>query len=313
MLVMNRFKYLFVVGLIIQLLTLFFPCHSSYFCAIAPLLLGTLAAAGGAAMNSIANDQNKRNAQYSMNLQKDLLDYQWEKFDSPKAQLDSYAKAGINPAVALGQGSMRGASPSASAPEVAQVGQSATDTANTILALSQAKKAGSEAAGEDLNNRVKEATLDELIKTPALANKYTQEQTAALTQSIGLMSANFQKIQQDIENAKSEKKLTDEKVKWFAKEMEAKISDLKSSAKYKEAIANLTDSQRDLLDRTMDDLVSITGYQKDYQKAVVDLLGKYGDAQAIVGMISQVAGSAADLIGNFYKPAQVIKKITSSE
>lgn len=306
---------MFVGALILHLLTFCIPCDSSCYIAIAPLLLGTLAAAGGAAMNAWANEQNKKNAQYSMNMQKDLLDYQWKNFDSPKAQLDSYAAAGINPAVALGQGGMRGVSPSGSAPQIAQsdIGLSGQDMANTILALSQAKKAGSDAAGVDLDRKIKEATLDDLIKAPALANKYTQEQTAALTQSIGLMSANFQKIQQDIENAKSEKQLTDEKVKWFAKEMEAKISDLKSSAKYKEAIANLTESQKQLLDRTMDDLVSITGYQKDYQKAVVELLNKYGDAQAIVGMISQVAGSAADLIGQFYKPAQVIKKITSSQ
>lgn len=312
---MNRFKYLLVGGLIIHLLSLWFEVGTSCEKAIAPLLLGTLAAAGGAAMNSIANEQNKKNAQYSLDLQKQLMDYQWKKFDSPAAQAKSLAEVGLNPSVAFGQGGVRGVSPSGTAPQIAQsdIGLSGQDMANTILALSQAKKAGSDAAGVDLDRKIKEATLDDLIKAPALANKYTQEQTAALTQSIGLMSANFQKIQQDIENAKSEKQLTDEKVKWFAREMEAKISDLKSSAKYKEAIANLTDSQRDLLDRTMDDLVSITGYQKDYQKAVVDLLNKYGDAQAIVGMISQVAGSAADLIGQFYKPAQVIKKVTSSE
>lgn len=313
---MNRFRFLFVGAVLLHLLTLFFDVGSScYSLAIAPLALGALAAAGGAAMNSIANEQNKSNAQYSLAMQKDLLDYQWKKFNSPKAQVDSLVDAGLNPSVAFGQGGMRGIAPSGQAPQLSQsdIGLSGQDMANTILALSQAKKAGSDAAGVDLDRKIKEATLDDLIKAPALANKYTQEQTAALTQSIGLMSANFQKIQQDIENAKSEKQLTDEKVKWFAKEMEAKISDLKSSAKYKDAIANLTDSQRDLLDRTMDDLVQITGYQKDYQKAVVDLLNKYGDAQAIVGMISQVAGSAADLIGNFYKPAQVIKKITSSE
>lgn len=313
---MIRFRYLLVGAAFLHLLTLFFDVGSSgYQLAIAPLALGALAAAGGAAMNSIANDQNKSNAQYSLAMQKDLLDYQWKNFNSPKAQVDSLVDAGLNPSVAFGQGGMRGIAPSGQAPQLSQsdIGLSGQDMANTILALSQAKKAGSDAAGVDLDRKIKEATLDDLIKAPALANNYTQEQTAALTQSIGLMSANFQKIQQDIENAKSEKQLTDEKVKWFAKEMEAKISDLKSSAKYKEAIANLTDSQRDLLDRTMDDLVSITGYQKDYQKAVVDLLNKYGDAQAIVGMISQVAGSAADLISNFYKPAQVIKKVTSSE
>ena len=119
---MTRFKYLFVAGLLIQLLTFCIPCDSSYNLAIAPLALGLLGAAGGQVIGSVANSiignqQAKSNAQYSMNMQKDLLDYQWEKFGSPKAQLDSFAQAGINPIVALGQGSVRGASPSVSSPQ----------------------------------------------------------------------------------------------------------------------------------------------------------------------------------------------------
>lgn len=206
---MSRFKYLFVAGFIIQLLTLFFPCHSSYYCAIAPLLLGTLAAAGGAAMNSIANEQNKRNAQYSMNLQKDLLDYQWEKFDSPKAQLDSYAKAGINPAVALGQGSMRGASPSANAPEVAQVTQSATDMANNILALSEAKKAGSETAGIELNNEILKGSLADRIKEVAINNQWKQEDIIRIENLIGNIQGQNSKLQVEIDNLRKAGKTLD--------------------------------------------------------------------------------------------------------
>lgn len=215
---MSRFKYLFVAGLLIQLLTFCIPCDSSCNLAIAPLLLGTLAAAGGAAMNSIANSQNKSNAQYSMNLQKDLLNYQWEKFDSPKAQLDSYAAAGINPSVALGQGAMRGASPSANAPQVAQVTQSATDTANNILALSEAKKAGSETAGIELNNEILKGSLADRIKEVALNNKWKQEDISRIENVIGNIQGQNSKLQVEIDNLRKEGKTLDfENENWKTK------------------------------------------------------------------------------------------------
>lgn len=200
---------MFVAGLIIQLLTFCFPCDSSYNLSIAPLLLGTLAAAGGAAMNAMANSQNKSNAQYSMGLQKDLLDYQWQKFDSPKAQLDSYAAAGINPAVALGQGAMRGASPSANAPQVAQVTQSATDTANNILALSEAKKAGSEAAVTELNKEIIEGSLDDRIKEVAINNKWKQEDIGRIENVIGNLQGQNSKLQEEINNLRKQGKTLD--------------------------------------------------------------------------------------------------------
>lgn len=215
---MSRFKYLFVAGLLIQLLTLCIPCDCSCNLAIAPLLLGTLAAAGGAAMNSIANSQNKSNAQYSMNLQKDLLNYQWEKFDSPKAQLDSYAAAGINPAVALGQGAMRGASPTANAPQVAQVTQSATDTANNILALSEAKKAGSETAGIELNNEILKGSLADRIKEVALNNKWKLEDITRIENVIGNIQGQNSKLQVEIDNLRKEGKTLDfENDNWITK------------------------------------------------------------------------------------------------
>lgn len=272
---------MFVAGFIIQLLTLFFPCHSSYYCAIAPLLLGTLAAAGGAAMNSIANEQNKRNAQYSMNLQKDLLDYQWEKFDSPKAQLDSYAKAGINPAVALGQGSMRGASPSANAPEVAQVTQSATDMANNILALSEAKKAGSEVAGIDLDNKVKFATLNDSIKAASLANKWTAENTNKVMQEAYNIQGLNTKVQEEINNLRKEgKKLDFENEHW----LESFNAQMREYAD-KHNIDSQTFSQmRDQAPFILDKLKAESSlYSLD-----AEVQGEYKEVNAKLGVIGQV-------------------------
>lgn len=307
-------KYIMLVtGFLIQLLTLFLDVGDGvYNIAIAPIALGALAFGGGAALNSWANSQNRENAEYSLDLQKRLMDYEWKNFNSPKAQAQSLAEAGVNPAVAFGQGGFgRGVSPSGSAPELAQsdIGLSGQDFANTILALSQAKKAGSESAGVELDNIVKKNTLDEQIKSVALANHWTSEQTAKVTQEIGLMSGQFQQIQQNIENMRSEKLLTDKKVQWFGRHMAAEIAHLKSQKEYNEALKGLTDSQKELLDHTMDDLQNIAFYQSEQLQKIVGLLDKYGDAQAIVGMISQLVSSASDLLGNFYSPTKIVKSI----
>lgn len=308
---------MFVAGLFIQLLTFCIPCDCSSNLAIAPLLLGTLAAAGGAAMNSLANDQNRKNAQYSMNMQKDLLDYQWNKFDSPKAQLDSYAAAGINPAVALGQGAMRGASPSASAPSLAQsdIGMSGQDMAGTILALSQAENTGKDSKAKQLGIKLFEDTYKDQVDAIGLQNNWTKEQTAKMEQEIGLMVGQFNECQQRINNLKTEQKYTQKSVEWFDRHMTAEINHLTSSAEYQSALKGLTDSQKQLLDDTMQDLKRLTTYQADQMQKIVGLLDKYGDAQAIVGMLSQVVGSASDLIGsltNIKNAGKVVETITGS-
>ena len=182
---------MFVAGFIIQLLTFCIPCDSSYNLAIAPLVLGLLGAAGGQVIGSVANSiignqQAKSNAQYSMNMQKDLLDYQWEKFGSPKAQLDSYAQAGINPIVALGQGSVRGASPSVSSPQVSTApvpfDLGLQNMPNALLAAAEANKAGLEAEGQKLLNDYNTQTMVERVRSVALANHWTEENTTKVIQ-----------------------------------------------------------------------------------------------------------------------------------
>lgn len=298
---MNRFKYLFVGALFLHLLTLFFDVGSSCKLAIAPLLLGTLAAAGGAALNDVANQVNKSNARYSLDLQKDLLDYQWKNFVSPAAQLKSYADAGINPAVALGQGGLRSASPSGSAPVLAQsdIGLSGQDFAQTILALSQAKKAGSESAGIELENYLKQKTMDDNIKAAALRNKWTTAEVDKINAEITNFSALWNKTQAEIDSLRKEQDLTQKEINWYDREMSAKINELQSSAKYKNAVADLTDSQKDLLDAMFDDLCDITHSNAQIQDKAAQLLNRYGDAQAIVGMLSDLVGSASELIGSF--------------
>lgn len=289
---------MFVAALFMQLLTLCFDVGDSlYNLAIAPEVLGIAAAAGG---SLIGNILNRDNARKQVKLQKDLMDYQWNKFSSPKAQLDSYAQAGLNPSVVYGQGGLSTAQPNVSAPALSQfdVGLSGQDLTGSILALAQAKKAGSDAAGVNLDNLVKQQTLDDQIKSVALRNKWTAEDTARITQSVGTMSAQYQLMQQQIDNLKSEKHLTDEQVNWYGKEMRAKIADLQSSADYKDAIKGLNESQKQLLDCSMDSLVQINNLNKDLLSQSLTLLNRYGDAQAVVGLLGQLVGSASDLIGS---------------
>ena len=63
----NRFRYLLVVGVLLQLLSLWFnDGDTSVSLAIAPLAIGALAASGGAALSGLINNQNKQNAEYSL-------------------------------------------------------------------------------------------------------------------------------------------------------------------------------------------------------------------------------------------------------
>lgn len=269
-----------------------------------PVEIGAAIASGGMSLlnSAIGNSMSRSNARYAQKLQKEMLDYQWKNFSSPAAQARSLAAAGLNPSVAFGQGSVSHvATPSAAAQSISpvDVGLSGQDMASTILALSEAKKAGSEAAGTDLDNFLKQSTMDESIKAAALRNNWTKAEITKIDAECSNFSALWQKTQQEIENLKSEKQLTDKVVDWYDKEMRAKIDELTASAKYKDALADLTDTQKELLDATFDDLCDITHSNADIQRTAAKLLNRYGDAQAIVGMLSELVGSSSDLIGSF--------------
>lgn len=259
--------------------------------------IGALGSLGSSFLGGILNQKNMDS---QVERSKELMKYQWDNFQSPKAQVSALAAAGINPAVALGQGgSGFSATPSASMPTsqaipVPQIG----DIGQFVLAMANAKKAGLESVGQKLENEFNESVLAERIRSIGLQNKWTEEQTAKCTQEVGLMSGQFNEIQKRIEVMEQERQLTEKNVKWFDRHMKAEINDLRASAEYKDALKGLTDSQKELLDRTMDDLCNITSYQADQMEKIVSLLDKYGDAQAIVGMLSQVVGSASDLIGS---------------
>lgn len=266
----------------------------------APEILGSLAASGGAALVNSALNYATMGKQIERS--KELMQYEWDNFKSPKAQVKALAAAGINPAVALGQGGTGFVStpqpnlPSSIAPQV-----SGMDLANFVNAMAQAKKVGLESTAQEMQNDLTRKTFEDLVKKVGLDNKWKQSEIIKIDNEVSKLVADVHQIEKNVI-------LSDKQIKWFDRNMSAEIEDLKQSAEYHKALASLTLEQKDLLSSTMDDLKSYAHYNTEQLKKIVDLLGKYGDAQAIVGMVSSIVSSASDFIGNFV-PSKQIKKV----
>ena len=81
--------------------------------AIAPQVGAALISTGAGLINNLFAKESLRD---QVSAQKDLMDYQWKNYASPLAQAQSYAAAGFNPAVAMGNGNITSMQPSAAAP-----------------------------------------------------------------------------------------------------------------------------------------------------------------------------------------------------
>lgn len=135
--------------------------------------LGDLAlAAAGPVINSVGSLIGMNtSASKQMDLQKDLMQYQWNNFQSPTAQVKEMAKAGINPAVAFGNGAPSMGSfnqaPALSPPSFGIGTTSLTELANYMKSLADAKKAGvdtkvgeEEVKNKQIERQVMEFNLD---------------------------------------------------------------------------------------------------------------------------------------------------------
>lgn len=176
--------------------------------------------------------------------------------------------------------------------EIAGVGSFLRDLAN-------AKESGAKAIGQEIENKFLDSTLDERIRGVALQNKWTEEQTSLVEQQFSEITARLNLMQK-------EGQLKDKQIKWFDSEMSAKIDELKASKEYQESMSKYNDKQRELLEDMFDDLKTYQSYNTQQMGKFVDLLEKYGDAQAIIGMLSQVVGSAVDVIGLFNPSKKVV-------
>ena len=79
-------------------------------------LIGGAANLIGGAVNNIVNRSNMRQ---QVEQSKELMDYQWNKYQSYAAQVRSMQAAGLNPAAMYGQSGTSSASPSVNIPTVA--------------------------------------------------------------------------------------------------------------------------------------------------------------------------------------------------
>lgn len=125
-----------------------------------PFLLGSLAL-GGTLVNQ---GLNRSNMDYQAQVSKELMDYQWNHFNSPKAQVAAMTAAGLNPAAMFDGGKGSFASPSVSMPSSMPVSFDPAGTLSSlsqyILAKAQAKKAGVEISNLDVERQTKEFELE---------------------------------------------------------------------------------------------------------------------------------------------------------
>lgn len=143
---------------------------------------------GGSVINTLGSFLGSK---IGMNQQKDLLDYQMQNYYSPAAQIRELTKAGVNPAAVMSQNGMQtlgsGTLPAAAPPSIGINGLG--EIANATQALAMAKKAGADTVGQELENYLKQQTMQENINAAALRNGYTKEQTANVIQHTSMLVA----------------------------------------------------------------------------------------------------------------------------
>lgn len=120
--------------------------------------IGALGSIGSTILNGILNrDSMDRQVAAS----KELMDYEWDKFKSPRAMVGALAAAGINPAVAFGNNSGAVATPSPVMPSssVPQLGI-VPDVATFVKAMVEAKKANVDISNIEVDTQAKQFELE---------------------------------------------------------------------------------------------------------------------------------------------------------
>ena len=295
--VMNRFRYLIVVGVLLQLLSLLFNNgDTSLSLAIGPLAIGALAASGGAALSGLINNQNKKNAEYSLDMQKRLMDYTWSKYNSPKAQAKAYADAGFNPAVAFGEGGMSSPiAPSNEAPELSQIDMSSSMSdlgtlvstgSQALLAAAEAKKVGLEAEGQKLLNDYNAETLAERVRAVGLQNKWTEEQTTKVIQDWNKTVAEINVLSKDAEikqiDLDKHQSLVDAIIQHYVSGANKSDADAQSIREQLPIILKKLQAEADVLSVDAD-------IAKDYKETMTKV-GVVGDVIKIIQTLAKVFG-----------------------
>ena len=122
---------------------------------------------------------------------KELMDYQWEKYQSPEAQVRSMAKAGLNPASLGEKGGF--ASPSPSLPGMPVQLDGISEVSNYIRSLADAKKAGADIDLVKANTKKAMAEIDGIKFQNSLIQEFGREKwTTDLAQAYQNLVLSFQ-------------------------------------------------------------------------------------------------------------------------
>lgn len=269
---------------------------------------------------------NKSAATTAFERQKDLMLSQYglnqdavremNAYNDPSAQMSRLKSAGLNPNLVYGDATLSslqsspasvGSAPSAPMANVPDYGASLSTASDIALKAAQVKKLGSETVGQSLENDYLQKTMEERIRQVAVNNGWTEEQTAKASQEVSMIVAQQNALRETIEKTKADTAFTNKQTEWYERHMKAEIAHLTASSEYQRATKDMTLAQKKLLDECFDSYTRIATASADQMEKAVQLLGRYGDAQAVIGMLSQVVSSASDILG-VLKPKLTIHK-----
>lgn len=282
-----------------------------------------ISAAGSLLSSGVNNLFAQNNASKSFGRQKELMALQqqyavdnWNRennYNKPQAQMKRLSAAGLNPDLIYGNGAAGlqagpTAAPTAPASPMAQtipMSNPIVEGAQAALAISQAKKAGSEAIGQNIENEYALKTLDARIDQIAIDNNWKKEQTAQIKEStakimqetdmivgqMNLMLRDQDLKEQELANLKKSGILMDNEINWFEACKKADIAQKLASAGYSRAMAHQVESMLPLLLTQQKLANGLSAIQFGLQN-------KFGEAQIWVDMISKGIGSLGSFVGN---------------
>lgn len=243
--------------------------------------VGALGSIGSSFLNAAFNRSAMKD---QLAASKELMDYQWQKFQSPLAQVNSLAAAGINPAVALGQGgSGFTATPSAAMPTSVppQIG-GISDLGSFVKALAEAKKANLEGVGKQLENTFNEQTLSDRVKAVGLQNRWTESNIVKVDQEISKIVADINVLQHDAE------------IRRIDAEKHSELID-KTIASYV-AANNLSNQQANEIRTLLPEKLNQLQNQNIIQGVEADIQSDYGGTIKSLGVVGQVLNVISNLI-----------------
>lgn len=244
--------------------------------------IGALGSLGSSFLSGMFNRSSMESqAQYA----KDLMKYEWDNFKSPQAQVRSLAAAGINPAVALGQGGPGYvSSPSPSMPSSTPPSFDFASIGDFVKAMAEAKKANMESVAKKLENDFNEATMEDRIKRVGLENSFTTEQIQKtisewqkIKGEVNILSTDAEIKKIDLEKHRD---LLDWQIKKFSDEHNLSQQQFEALKEQLPVILDKLKAEKDILDVDAE-------IAKGFKESMTQL-GIVGDVIKIIGQVVKI-------------------------